>query len=109
MKERSGSPVLRSGVGTQMRDGVGLGAGGEIAGGAQPAGLDQAGDRLGGHVQDVALAAVDHLDLFVHRVDADHLETGLGENARQRQADVAQSQDGDGGGFIVQLFQELGL
>ena len=49
----------------------------------------------------VAVAAVDPLDLFGDRVDADHVEAGLGEHDRQRQADIAQAQHGHPGGLSV--------
>ena len=85
------------------RDRVRLGAGGKIGGGPQFARRHQASHRLGGHVQDVALAAVDHVHFFVHRVDPDHVETGLGKHHRQRQAHVAQAQNGHPGGFGLQF------
>src|SRR5262249_55280448 len=51
--------------------------------------------RLGRHVADVALAAVDRLDDGLGDVDDDDRLAGLGERLGERQADVARSDDGD--------------
>ncbi len=56
---------------------------------------DQPPERLGGHVLDVALAAPESRDPRLVDVDEDHLAARLGEDMRERHADIARADDRD--------------
>jgi len=64
--------------------------------------------EVGAQVLQVRVAAPQHLDLLVVDVEADDAEAGLKEGAQQRQADVAEADDADGRGAIVDPGFELG-
>ena len=72
-------------------DAVDLGQAREVGRGLQQARLDHRRQLRRRHVDDVALAAVDGLDLLRQQFEAEHLETGLGVGHRQRQPHVTQS------------------
>jgi hypothetical protein len=94
-----------------VRDGdgdrVGLGEPGVVGGGGEAAALDQVGDFLGGDVLDVGLALVQEVDDALADVVADDLEARLGELDGQGEPDIAEADDGDGGGAVVDLLEEL--
>ena len=89
MKDRSGSPVLRSGVGTQMLTASASCRSGKIGGRLELAGRYQAGDLLSWYILDVAFAALNSIYFALVGVDADHCKASFGKNNCQRQADIA--------------------
>ncbi len=62
--------------------------------------------RLVRHVFNVRRTAIDAVDARLVEVDAADPEAGLGEDDGQRQADVAQADDADGGGAVGELFKK---
>lgn len=76
--------------------GVGFGGPGEISGGLA-AGLAGGGDAVGGDMFDIALAGVDFFNLAGVNINAQYLEADTAEAQQQRQADIAQADNGDGG------------
>ena len=88
-------------------DGVGLGEAARIGGGLETAAADQLGDALGADVADVAFAAVELGDLVGVDVEAEHGIAAPGEGLGQRQADVAESDDGDTGRAFFDAVEKL--
>ena len=104
MKLMSGSLVLRSGVGTQMLM-VSSSSTAEKSVVARSLPDFTSGPRVdAGNVADVRIARVDAAGLLFAEIDAGDRESGFGEFHRQRQADIAQSDDADAGGAGADLF-----
>ena len=80
---------------------------GEVGGGLETGGAG-GGDFVGRDVFDIGFAVVQFIDLFGVDVETQHLEAGFGVAQHQRQADVAQADDADCGGFVAE-FADGGL
>ena len=63
--------------------------------GGEGAALEHRAEALGGDVLDVRVALAQGGDLGLVDVDPDDVEPGFGETDRQRQPDIAQSDDSD--------------
>ncbi len=74
---------------------------------SQSAISDQFFDHIRGHVQDIALAAVEHVHLFFDRIDTDHVKARGRKNGGKWQPNVTHSQYRDAGGFVVKLLDQL--
>ena len=85
-------------------DRVALGQDGEVGPGREA--VAERGQRLVRHVFNVRRTAIDAVDARLVEVDAADPEAGLGEDDGQRQADVAQADDADGGGAVGELFKK---
>ncbi len=68
---------------------------------------DGPSEAVGIEVFDVAVAAVDLVDLDGIGVEADHTEALFGEGEGERQADVAEADDADDGSVIGDFLLEL--
>ena len=106
MYETSGSRCFASGVGTQMLMVSQLAQDGEVGRGVQPALAHQRPHVGGRDVLDVGLALVQLADAGLVDVDAEDLEPGLGQFDGERQADVAQADDAQPGGALVEAGDE---
>ncbi len=80
-------------------DGIRLGDAGEIRGGIESPGSERLGDLGCGDVLDVALAAQEMLLLRFVDIKADDPESGSGVGEEEGKTDVAEADNGDGGGF----------
>ena len=93
--ERSGSRCSSSGVGRQMRiASQSARSAASVVARTRPA-LDQRRERVGRHVLDVRAARADGLDLGRVDVEPDDVRAGLRERDRERQPDVAETDDAD--------------
>ena len=88
-----GLALPRQRGGKRDEDGVRLGGDVVVGRRAQKPLADEAADGVPGDVVDVALAAIDPLDDALVDVDENRRDTGLGEDLRQRQADVTGADD----------------
>ena len=79
---------------------------GKIRRGFQVTGLDEFRNRLGRNVGDIRHALFERLDLARVRVHAGDFESGLAEHHGQRQTHIAESEDGDLGGLVLQFLDE---
>ena len=84
-------------------NGVEIAHHGEVGSGPEALAGDEIGDFGGGHVLDVRLAAIQPVDLGPQDVDAGNGEAGLGEFHGQRQTYVAETDDADTGGLVLDL------
>jgi hypothetical protein len=83
------------------QNGIALGEPVEIRRGLRAAADERRPHPLVGDVADVARAAAELLGAVEIDVEADDVEAGLGEDQRDRQADVAQTDHADDGGATL--------
>ena len=104
--ERSGSLVLRSGVGTQMLtvSSLAITAVSVVARADRAVGTRRHPPIGTSRMYDSPLLMA--ADLSRVEVDADRVEAGAGEFDRERQADVAEADDANAGGAGGQLLEE---
>ena len=91
MKERSGSPVLRNGVGTQMLTPSTCRRSATSVVAFERAGADERTQPPRWNILDIAVASLDGLHLVRVQVQADHLQPAFRQGHGQRQTDVAQT------------------
>ena len=103
----SGSPVLRSGVGTQIETPSQPARTAEVRRRREEALLHERREAAVGDVLDVGAcpALMPSATRCVH-VDADDLEAGLGEDDGEREADVAHADDAHAGRLVVDAGEE---
>jgi hypothetical protein len=100
---------LAQGRGNTDIDGVDVGERAEIGRGAQAAGAERPGHLRRGHVGNVRLTVVDHLDLVRLHIDAGGRESGIGELDEQWQADIPQADHGGVRSTGAQPIEQFGL
>ena len=106
MYEMSGSPVLRSGVGTQIETPSQPERRLKSVVAVMSPCSTSAAEPAVGDVLDVGGARVDAVgDALVH-VDSYDLEAGLGEDDGEREADVAEADDAHAGRLVVDAGEE---
>ena len=87
--------------------GIRLAGAREVGGGIHQAGRHRLGERRAVDVLDVALSLEDAVDLGLVDVIADDLDPLLGVADHEGKADVAQADDADGGGLVLQFLQRV--
>jgi hypothetical protein len=83
------------------QDGIAFGQAGMVRRGFGAAAAEGAGDALRTDVADVRLAAPERVDLLLVDVEADDPEPLFREEQDQRQADIAEADDPDGGVAVL--------
>jgi hypothetical protein len=96
---------LFSGVGTQNQ-GVGFRRAGEVGGGFKAA-FQRGGNAVGADMLDIALAGHQGINLALVDVKAQYLVAHFGKTQHQRQADIAQADNADDGGFVRDTVKQL--
>jgi hypothetical protein len=104
-KLRSGSIFVQRGRHAQNQ-GVGFRRAGKIGGGFKAA-LQRGGNAVGTDMLDIALAGHQGVNLALVDVKAQNLVAYFGKTQHQRQADIAQTDNADNGGFVRDTVKQL--
>ena len=80
-------------------DRIGFGKAGEIGGGVESSGGFHVGDEGFAEMFEVIFAAMEGFDLGGVVVESDDVEAGAVEGGQEGEADVAEADDADAGGF----------
>ena len=89
------------------QDRIGAGEFGEVGARQEAAPRDRLAKALGGKVMDIGAPLPERRDLAGIDVDTDHGEAVVEQSLHQRQADIAEPDDGDRGAAVAEAARQL--
>src|ERR1700760_4967000 len=87
--------MLRQGCGDADQDDIHIRKSAQIRGRGEPIAADECSELAGGDTAQIALPALEHLDLVAVDVETRYAEPGAADRTDQGQADIAKADDTD--------------